>query len=147
MPELRPLNVLIVEDEGLVAMDIEDVVRDMGHSVTGWAASAEDAIDTYGRTRPDLILLDVELLNGTSGLDVARHLQSLGGVHYVFLTANPNKLNDDFCGAIGVLPKPFTTSMLVASLQYLHEGVLDPPPSCQLPNGMRLGPDYLSTWN
>lgn len=145
MKTLRPLRVLIVEDEGLIAMDIEDTVIALGHTVAGWCLDAKNAIDRFTETCPDLTLLDVELARGTSGIAVAQHLKAVHG-HFLFLTANPDKLDSGLNGAVGVLPKPFTTANLRATLQYIHEGVLDPPPASPMPGEMRIGEAYRDVW-
>ncbi|WP_181408025.1 response regulator [Pararhizobium mangrovi] len=139
------MRILIVEDEGLIAMEIEDTVVELGHDVVGWEASADSAIASFDAHLPDLILLDIELLQ-SSGLEVARHVQRATKSRFVFLTANPAKLEGEFFGAIGVMSKPFTSESLKASLHYLHEGVCDPPPKRGLPHGLRLGPDYNAIW-
>lgn len=141
----RSLRVLIVEDEGMIAMDIEGTVEDDCHEVVGWATSADEAIELYESSKPDLVLLDVQLLHGTSGIQVARTLRERTGARYVFLTANPGKIDDDLVGGIGVLTKPFSGSKLAAILRYLHQGVLEPPPRSPRPLGFRLGPDF-ATW-
>lgn len=146
MTGLRPLRVLIVEDEGMIAMDIEATVEDEGHIVSGWATSAEEAIAMIEEVAPDLVFLDIHLLNGSSGIDVAHHLRTRGRASFIFLTANPSMLTPDYCGAIGVLAKPFTHAKLVGTLRYLQEGVLDPPPSVDLPSGLSLAPTYLQSW-
>jgi CheY-like chemotaxis protein len=143
---LRPLRVLIVEDEGMIAMDIEATVEDEGHVVAGWATSADEAISMLDEVDADLVFLDIHLLNGTSGMDVAHHLVTRGQANFVFLTANPSMLQPDYCGAIGVLAKPFTHARLVGTLRYLQEGVLAPPPSDRPPLGLSLAPNYRSGW-
>ncbi|KQT60646.1 MULTISPECIES: response regulator [unclassified Aureimonas] len=146
MSDLRPLRVLIVEDEGMIAMDIEATVEDEGHIVAGWATSAEEAIAMVEEVGADLVFLDIHLLNGSSGIDVAHHLRTRGRTNFIFLTANPSMLKPDYCGAIGVLAKPFTHAKLVGTLRYLQEGVLDPPPSNGPPVGLSLAPSYLQDW-
>lgn len=141
----RPLRILIVEDEGMIAMDIEGTVEDEGHIAVGWATSADEAIRLYETSKPDIVFLDVQLLHGTSGIDVARNLRTRTGARYVFMTANPSKIEEDLIGGIGVLTKPFSNAKLVSTLRYLHQGVLAPPPTIARPAGLKLGPDY-ATW-
>ncbi|KQT54484.1 response regulator [Aureimonas sp. Leaf454] len=146
MSDLRPLRVLIVEDEGLIAMDIEATVEDEGHVVAGWATSAEEAISMVDAVDADLVFLDIHLLNGTSGIDVADHMVMQGQTNFIFITANPAMVQPDYRGAIGVLAKPFTHARLVGTLRYLQEGVLAPPPSDEPPAGLSLAPHYRTNW-
>jgi DNA-binding response OmpR family regulator len=143
---LQPLRVLIVEDEGLLAMDIEGTVEDEGHIVAGWATSADEALALYDASQPDIVFLDIQLMHGTSGLDVARGLQNKTGAKYVFMTANGRLVDEDMQGSIGVLEKPFSSSKLVAVLAYLQQGLIDPPPTLPKPGGFRLGPVYTEAW-
>ena len=80
-----PLRVLIVEDEVMLAMAMEDVLADAGHVVVGTAASKKDAIAVADATSPDLVFVDVHLLDGPTR---ARHRRASprgrghdGGVH------------------------------------------------------------------
>ena len=146
MSELQPLKVLIVEDEGLIAMDIEGTVEDEGHVVAGWATSADEAIRLYDSSNPDIVLLDIQLLHGTSGLDVAKHLRQRTGAKYVFMTANAKMLDPSLMGGIGVVEKPFTQSRLIEVLKYLQEGIFDPPPTIAKPAGLKLGAEYEGIW-
>jgi two-component system, response regulator PdtaR len=143
---LRPLNVLIVEDDGIIAMDIEGTVESAGHNVAGWATSADQAVVLYDASHPDIVFLDIQLMNGTSGIDVARTLRERTGAKFVFMTANAAMLDDDLNGGLGIVEKPFTHDRLLEVLHYLHEGILDPPPSVAKPIGLKLGPAYEGIW-
>jgi len=147
MSDLRPLSVLIVEDDGVIAMDIEGTVESEGHRVAGWATSAGEAVELFDTSQPDIVFLDIQLLHGTSGIDVARTLRERTGARYVFMTANAAMLGEDLEGGLGIVQKPFTQSNLVEILRYLHEGLIDPPPSLRRPAGLKLGPDIESSWS
>lgn len=142
MSALRPLRILVVEDEGLIAMDIEATIEDEGHIAVGWARSAGEALELYGSTEPDLAFLDVQLVDGTTGIQVANELQTRGGARYVFLTANASVVGDDMHGGIGVIQKPVSHTQLVDILQYLHNGLLDPPPMMDKPNALKLAAGF-----
>jgi CheY-like chemotaxis protein len=86
-------RVLIVEDEAAVAEDLAAIVREMGHRVTGIARTRAEALRLGVRERPDLVLADVELADGSSGLDVAAELaRRFEGLACVFVTAHPERL-------------------------------------------------------
>jgi len=147
MSGLRPLSVLIVEDDGVIAMDIEGTVESEGHTVAGWATSAGEAVELFDASQPDIVFLDIQLLHGTSGIDVARTLRERTGARYVFMTANAAMLGDDLEGGLGIVEKPFTQANLVEILRYLHEGLFDPPPSLRRPTGLKLGPNVERSWS
>ena len=147
MSAFRQLRVLIVEDEGMIAMDIETIVEDEGHEVVGWATTAIEAMSMFDDVEPDLVFVDVQLLDGTSGIDVARYMRERDWPKFVFLTANPSVIDSDLLGGIGVLSKPFTQAKLASTLRYLHNGLFDPPPSVVRPSGLTLGPAYASVWS
>lgn len=142
----KPLSVLIVEDDGLIAMDIEGTVEDEGHVVAGWATTAEQAVRLYDQSGPDIVFLDIQLSNGSSGIDVARALRERTGARFVFLTANASMLEPELEGGLGVVEKPFTHDRLVAILRYLHEGIVSPPPRASRPAGLKLGPAFDNSW-
>ncbi|MDY8108158.1 response regulator [Fulvimarina sp. 2208YS6-2-32] len=143
---LTPLHILIVEDEGLIAMDIEGIIEDGGHVVVGSAVCANEAIALYDRWKPELCIIDVELLDGTTGIEVAEHIRSKGGTAFIFLTATPKRLHGDYRGGIGVLSKPFTHRQLSSTLSYLNEGLFDPPPALACPSNLNLSSAFRHDW-
>lgn len=101
-----PYNVLIVEDEIIVATEIEYVVEDMGHRSVGIAADQRSALALASRA--DVALVDLNLRDGPTGIDIGKILAQTHGISVVFLTANPTQLGDGVPGTIGVLAKPAT---------------------------------------
>lgn len=86
-------KVLVIEDEAIIAMDIQSIVTAMGHHVTGNARTKEAAMRLGVQERPDLILADIQLADGSSGIDaVAELLEHLGDVPVIFITAFPERL-------------------------------------------------------
>lgn len=83
-------RVLIVEDDRIVARDIEQHLARMGHSVVGMAASGEDAIQLACTTQPDLVLMDIRLEGEMDGIEAARQIRSAHHIPIVFLTAYAN---------------------------------------------------------
>lgn len=137
-----PLRVLIVEDEVMLAMAMEDVLEEAGHEVVGTAASKRDAIATADATKPDLVFVDIHLLDGATGLEVADHLRGVNGTTVVFVTANARKVPNDFGGAAGVIAKPYSQMGMAAVVRYLEECVRRPPPVLECPRELTLAPDY-----
>ncbi len=140
------LRVLIVEDEALLAMELEALVEEAGHSVAGWAISSEEALKMADEVEADIALVDVHLIDGPTGVDVAEYIAARDLSAVVFMTANPKRIPENFVGAIGVIAKPYTMNGVKSALRYLQEGVRRPPPQCDLPAGFRLSPDYAFDW-
>lgn len=144
----RPFRVLIVEDEALLAMDIEALVEDAGHQVVGEAASLREVEELGDEAAPDLAFVDIQLAQQSSGLDAARLIHARWArAAVVFVTANPKKIPEDFAGAHGVIPKPFSRAGLTAALRYIEEGLSDPPPTSPLPASFIASPAFAATWD
>lgn len=143
-----PLDILIVEDEALLAMDIEAMLNDAGHHVVAEAASLYDVERLGDSVRPDLALVDIQLAEGTSGLDVCRLIRARWSHAFIiFVTANPKKIPDDYCEAHGVIPKPFSRNGLMAAMTYIAEGVCDPPPTSPQPASFIASPAFAASWS
>ena len=143
---IEPLKVLIVEDEALLAMELESLVEEAGHSVVGWATSSTEARSMVDSTDADIAFVDIHLADGPTGVDVAEHIRESKRSMVVFMTANPKRIPDHFAGAIGVIAKPYTTNGLTSALRYLQEGVRRPPPVAVLPAGFTLSPAFATVW-
>lgn len=146
MPQ-RPLKVLIVEDEAVLAMDLEFLLEEAGHEVVGWATCLKEADELIAGSAADLALVDIHLTDGITGVTVADHIrQTHDDAAIVFMTANPKLIPQDFVGAVGVISKPYTANGLHAALRFLQQGISAPPPKLQLPTGLTLSPDYRARW-
>lgn len=85
--------VMIIEDEAIIAVDLENIAADLGHRVTGVARTEEGAISLFEREKPDLILSDIQLADGSSGIDaVNRITANAGDIPVIFITAYPERL-------------------------------------------------------
>lgn len=85
-------SVLIIEDEPLIALELEQIVRALGHEVAGVAATHSDAVAAFERTEAGLVLADVQLADGSSGIDAVQDILALAPVPAIFITAFPEKL-------------------------------------------------------
>lgn len=143
---LAPLDVLIVEDEVLLAVELGFLVRETGLRDVGHAMCAAEAADLARSLTPDLALVDVHLQDGPTGVDVARLIaEDCGGV-VLFMTANVKRLPDDFAGACGVIGKPYSDNAVKMALLYLqsclrHGRAPGPPPL-----GLTLSPAFRARW-
>ena len=139
---IDPLRVLIVEDEVMLAMHMEEMLEDAGHIVVGTAASKSEAIAAADATKPDLVFIDIHLLDGATGLDIAQHLRGSDETMVVFITANAKKVPADFVGAMGILAKPYSQAGVVAAIRYLEQCVRRPPPMIERPYEFTIAPAY-----
>jgi two-component system, response regulator PdtaR len=137
-----PLRVLLVEDEAAILMQLEALFEDLGHEVVATAMSSNEAIALLAETAPDLVFLDLQLLDGFTGINVARHIGTRQAgrpadrnprPEVVFMTANVSRVADDLDHAIGVLAKPVSRTALGATVRYLAECLRTPPPTSDRP--------------
>ncbi len=86
-------SVLVIEDEAIIAMDIEAIVEGMGHRVTANARTHAEAVEMAAAERPDLILADIHLADNSSGVVAVNEiLAQFGAIPVVFITAYPERL-------------------------------------------------------
>ena len=85
-------QVLIIEDEPLIAMDLEMLLNSLGHRVERVARTEQQALDAVRENPPGLILADIQLADGSSGLDAVREILSRVSVPVIFITAYPERL-------------------------------------------------------
>ena len=85
-------RVLVVEDEPIIAMDIEALVTEIGHVVVDIADTRATAVEAALRHRPDLVLADIQLADGSSGIDAVREILNAFRVPVIFITAYPDRL-------------------------------------------------------
>ena len=87
-----PARVLIIEDEPLIAYHLAEIVRQGGHAIVGQAATAAEAATVFAQVRPTLVLSDVQLADGSSGIDAIDSILRLGPVPVIFITGFPQRL-------------------------------------------------------
>ena len=118
------LKVVIVEDDALIAMDVESFVEDAGHTVVATATTASDAIAAVDAHRPDVVLMDLRLADGSFGGDAAREILVRYGIRSIFLSGNLDPetrraLSD--LEPIALISKPFRPKDLTAALKVVGE--------------------------
>jgi len=112
---------MIVEDQALLAMELELVLGESGCDVVGCAMDKAGAFAVAERERPDLALVDVNLLDGLTGPQIAQRMVSEFGCAVVFLTANPEQIPDGFAGALGAVSKPFDEATIQAVVIFARQ--------------------------
>jgi CheY-like chemotaxis protein len=85
-------DVLIIEDEPVIAADIEALVKELGHTVVDIAATRSEAVDAVTRKTPGLVLADIQLADGSSGIDAVKDILARYDVPVIFITAFPERL-------------------------------------------------------
>ena len=108
-------DVLIIEDETFIAMDLESLVKNLGHNVIGVARTHTDALALAKSKQPGLILADIQLADGSSGLDAVNELLKSFEVPVVFITAYPERfLTGERPEPAFLISKPFQPAMVSA---------------------------------
>ncbi|HEY3798955.1 MAG TPA: response regulator [Caulobacteraceae bacterium] len=85
-------DVLIIEDEPVIAADIEALVRELGHEVSDIAATRQEAVEAARREKPGLVLADIQLADGSSGVDAVKDILGEIDTPVIFITAFPERL-------------------------------------------------------
>lgn len=125
-----PARILIVEDEILVALELENILADLGHEPVGIVPDLA-AAELYFDEAVDLALVDLNLRDGLTGPQIGERLGEKG-VTVVFITANPSLLGRGIAGAVGVITKPTDEDTVKASVDYalgVREGRPVAPPA------------------
>ncbi len=99
-------KLLIVEDEILVALELEDIVQSAGFEVVGIAADRAGALRVADDA--DIALVDLNLRDGATGPSIGEALARDRGVRVIYITANPAQIGAAATTALGVIPKPFS---------------------------------------
>jgi len=110
-------EVLIIEDEPIIAMDLETIVRDLGHNVTGVAVTRDEAVAQARAHRPGLVLADIQLADDSSGIDAVKDILSEFQVPVIFITAFPERLlTGERPEPTFLITKPFQRSTVKAAI-------------------------------
>ncbi|KQV10766.1 two-component response regulator [Rhizobium sp. Root1203] len=108
-------DIMIIEDEPLIAMDIEQMVESLGHRVTGIARTHAEAVALYNKTKPSMVLADIQLADGSSGIDAVNDILKTSSVPVIFITAFPERLlTGERPEPTFLVTKPFNPDMVKA---------------------------------
>ena len=117
---MSKIRILVVEDESLVARDIQNMLRSLGYEVTGVIASGEQAIQKASATTPDLVLMDIVLKGEIDGITAAEKLWEEYGIPVIYLTAYADDATFDrakLTKPFGYLLKPFEERELQTTIE------------------------------
>lgn len=113
--QILSTSVMIIEDEPLIAMDIEDIVTSLGHTCCGIATTRSEAVTMAAALKPKLILSDVQLADGSSGIDAVGDILKTNEVPVIFITAFPERLlTGERAEPAFLITKPFSPDMVKA---------------------------------
>lgn len=118
-------DILIIEDEPLIAMDIEQMVTSLGHRVTGIARTHSEALDLFRADPPGMVLADIQLADGSSGIDAVNDILRSSTLPVIFITAFPEHLlTGERPEPAFLVTKPFDENMvkaLIAQALFFNE--------------------------
>jgi len=110
-------SILIVEDELLIALEMQGILEEHGFDVLGIAADLEEAL-SYTDQNIGLALVDLNLRDGLTGPQIGERLANEHNAAVLFVTANPRLLGDGIDGTIGVLTKPADEDCLLDAVRF-----------------------------
>ena len=114
-------TILIVEDEGLIALHISEILANAGYRVADLLPSGEDALEYLSKTPPpDLILMDIGLAGNMNGIETARRIREHSDIPVLFLTAYSDQIRIREAGEVSTferIRKPFTEKDLIAAVE------------------------------
>lgn len=130
--------ILVVEDEALIAMELEMSLIDAGYQVLGPVSTARKALDLVTETAPDFALIDINLADGRgTGIPLARTLRTEFGVPTLFLSGQVTEATANQDAALGLLRKPFSGTEVAGTLDAVH-AVLEGKAPLYVPRGLDL---------
>lgn len=110
-------TVLIIEDEPIISMDLEQIVRDLGHDVLATVVTRDEAANAIATKKPGLVLADIQLADGSSGIDAVKDIFARFSVPVIFVTAYPERLlTGERPEPTFLITKPFLQSTVKAAI-------------------------------
>lgn len=111
-------KVLVIEDEAIIALDLRNLTSEMGQDVIGIARTRDEAVALAANGQPDLILADINLADGSSGIDAVNDIQGeIGARQVVFITAYPERLlTGDRPEPAFLITKPYSEDQVLAAV-------------------------------
>ncbi len=110
-------RIMIIEDEAVIALHIQAIVKEVGHDVIGIARTQDQAVKMAKDLQPELVLADISLADGSSGIDAARDILDVFDIPVIFVTAFPERLlTGERPEPTYLITKPFEPIMLTATI-------------------------------
>ena len=114
------IQILIVEDEPIIAADLQRNLTKLGYEVIGRVASGEDSLVVLADTKPDIILMDIQLKGNLDGIETADQIEKLYQIPLIFVTSNSDKKTLDRAMSVkprAFLSKPFRISDIASAIE------------------------------
>lgn len=121
---MTSIRILVVEDESILALDVEDILNHLGYEVTGLAIDAEEAMASIAQCSPDLVLMDVRIQGAIDGIEAARQIWEQFRLPVVFLTASTDEATLQRIKTVhtfGYIVKPFSMQKLETKIRIALE--------------------------
>lgn len=110
-------RVMVIEDEAIIALHLKSIVEDLGHDLAGIARTCREAIAMAAQTKPELVLADISLADGSSGIDAVKEILSQIDVPVIFITAFPERLlTGERPEPAYLITKPFSPDTVIATI-------------------------------
>ena len=118
----RPVHILLVEDEVVIAMGLKNELTQAGYKETDWVVSGEEALAIIKEDTPDIILMDIRLSDKMNGIETAKQILSFREIPIIFITGYSNDEMVDRAKQLnlaGYLTKPLNISHLLNLMKQL----------------------------
>lgn len=112
---MKPLQILLVEDDAVIAMSLADLLSGLGHTVCAFAETEAEAVAAAVRCRPDLMIVDANLYE-SSGISAVAQILLGGFVPHIFMTGDPYQVQELAPGVV-ILRKPFKLHELISAIE------------------------------
>jgi CheY-like chemotaxis protein/DNA-directed RNA polymerase specialized sigma24 family protein len=117
LERVASVRVLVIEDEAVIALDVAKIVRNAGHQVVGIAATEKTAVDLAKKHLPHLVLADIQLKDGDSGIEAVREILKAVSAPVIFVTGFPERLlTGHGLEPAFIITKPFNPEMLKTAM-------------------------------
>lgn len=113
-------KVLIVEDDMIISLVVENMIKKLGYTLVGKASSGDKAIELAIKEKPDIVLMDIRLKGNMDGIEAITKIKEHVDIDVIYLTGNSDKVNYERAKAtdcIDLISKPFTIAELTRSLE------------------------------
>jgi two-component system, response regulator PdtaR len=112
--------ILVVEDEAVTATHLQGSLADAGYEVLGPAPTASSALELAEQKRPDLALIDMDLQDGSNGIDLARMMKRRWNTPALVITGFPDRARANRDVAVGLIAKPYRPETVLASIKVVN---------------------------
>ena len=110
-------HVMIIEDEAIIALHLKSIVEDLGHQIAGIARTRSEAVALSARANPELVLADISLADGSSGIEAVKDILATASVPVIFITAFPERLlTGERPEPTYLITKPFSPETVTATI-------------------------------